>query len=351
MKKTLKKLIYGLLSLTAVFLVACEEDEMKEIMVSQPPVEVSIRWGGSQLEIPAQRNFSVDPDQTEFRVPLGVVLSTVTLDSFDVQVAINTDTIETLIANGTLENTVVLSPDQYSLPTTVKVPANTISAPLHLVIDFDALEENPGKKLAIAVRLTSPSHHQLLASKSSTVVVIDTDAAIALSEIGDVTAKYMKNTGYPFISTERELEGGRWGNLDHWTVNDAAKSHNGYGGFNSDAGGTMGFEAGWGSPNIPNGKLYQTTTLPAGNYSFEVAEWEWDGIQEGTAFFVVAQLDTLPNFDAVEENALSYSPLSSGIVEFTLAERSEVSLGVVVNFVDGSGQGFKIKRLKLTRLE
>lgn len=69
-------------------------------------------------------------------------------------------------------------------------------------------------------------------------------------------------------------------------------------------------------------ELYQTTTtLPAANYSFE---WEWDGVKEGMAFFVVAQLDALPDFDAVEENALSYSPFSSGIVEFTLAERSEV---------------------------
>lgn len=350
MKTTLRKLIYGLCSLAAVFFVACEED-VQEIMVPQPLVNVAIRWGGSQLEIPAQGNFSVDTDQTEFRVPLGVELSTVTLDSFDVKVAINTDTIEALIANGTLVNTVVLSPDQYSLPTAVKVPANTISAPLHLVVDFDVLEENPGKKIAIAVRLTSTSNHRLVASKSTTVVVIDADAAIAVSEIGDVTAKYLNNTGYPFISTEREFEGGRWGNLDHWTANDAAKSHNGYGGFNSDAGGTMGLEAGWGSPNIPNGKVYQTTLLPAGKYGFEVAEWEWNGIKEGTAYFVAAAGSELPDFDAVEDNSIGFSPLSNGLVGFTLAERSEVTLGVVVNFVDGSGQGFKIKQLKLIRLE
>lgn len=349
MKNILKTPGYIILCLFSAMFYACEE-EVTEIKVTQPPLNVSMRWGGSQLNIPEEGVFSADPDQTKFTLSLGVALSTVTLDSFEVEVAVDTDTIEELISAGKIENAIPLPNSSYSLPTKVKVQGNTISAPLNLVLDFDVLNENPGKNLAVAVRLIEASSHSISPSESTLILVIDADAAIAASEIGDVTAKYLKNTGYPFISTEREFEGGRWGNLDHWTANDAAKSHNGYGGFNSDAGGTFGLESGWGSPNIPNGKVYQTTTLPKGKYAFEVAEWEWNGIKNDPAYFVAALGNSLPDVDKVDE-ALSYSSLSGGIVEFTLEEDSEVSLGVVVNFVEGIGQGFKIKKLTLTRLE
>ncbi|TRX59045.1 DUF5013 domain-containing protein [Fulvivirga sp. M361] len=349
-KRIMTKIACGQLFLLAGMFFSCQEDP-EEVIITQPLVNVSIRWGGEQLNVTEERNFSVDPDKTEFRIPLGVTLSTVTLDSFKVDVSVNTAIITELISNGTLKNTVLLPEGDYSIPSEVKVQANTISAPLHLVVDFSTLEDFFGSTLAIAVSITGTSSHTLMGPENTAIILINTKAAIELSEIGDVTEKYLKNTGYPFISTEREYEGGRWGNLDDWSANDAARSHGGYGGFNSDAGGTFGLESGWGSPNIPNGKVYQTTTLPAGKYAFEVAEWDWNGINSDPAYFVIAEGNGLPDINALNNNALNYSSLSSGKVEFTLAVATEVSLGVAVDFVDGSGQGFKIKRLSLTRLE
>ncbi|MCJ8164305.1 DUF5013 domain-containing protein [Pontibacter sp. E15-1] len=348
MKKFIRQLAYGVVCLSGALLVSCDKED-DEMFLTQPPLSISMTRGGTQLAVPTKGNYTVDQEKTYLKIPLGVSLSTVTLDTFSVNVAVNNDTISELIANGALANMVLLPEGSYMLPTSVIVPANTISAPLNLLVNFNTLIENQGKKLALAVRITDPSSHSLTTSKSITVVVIDTDAVIAASEIGDVTAKYLVNTGYPFISTERETPGGRWGNLNGWTANGAAKSHNGYGGFNSDAGGTLGLEAGWGSPEILNGKLYQTTTLPAGKYAFEIAEWDWKGMQD-PAYLVVAEGAGLPDYAAVEEGALSYSNLAGSVVEFTLEEQKEVSIGIVVNF-PASGQGFKVKRVQLTRLE
>ncbi|UZR98412.1 DUF5013 domain-containing protein [Chondrinema litorale] len=345
-KPILKSIAIGLLIFT---MAACDE-EVSEFEVFQPPVDVSMRFGGDMLEIPTQRSFSVDSAQTKFEVFLGVSLSTVTLDSFIVDVALANDTANTIVSNGSLENAMLIPESSIQMPSKVQVLANTISAPLHAIIDFNVLAENPDKLLVFAVQLTNAGGNGLANENKTAVIVIDADVAIAASEIGDITAKYLKNTGYPFTSSEREYDGGRWGNLDNWQANDGAKSHNGYGGFNSDAGGTFGLEAGWGSPSILNGKVYQTTTLPAGVYEFAVAEWEWDGTGADPAYFVVNLGSELPDIDNLSD-ALNYVALSRGVIEFTLSEESEVSLGVVVNFYDSTGQGFKIKKLTLTRIE
>lgn len=348
MKRMLKKLFCWIFSLTAFFFYSCEEEAVDVPAPVQPPLEVYMTRGDAHAIMPTKNGYSIDTDKEYLKVFLGVSFTVVTLDTFDVQVIVNNDTIGKLIENGSLNSVEVLPEAQIQLPQKVTAPPQTISAPLNMLVDFAFIEANPGKKFAVAVGLKNPSKHKLAATKTTTIVIIDTDATVAASEIGDITEKYMKNTGHPFISTERISPGGRWGNLDHWTANDGAKSHSGFGGFNSDAGGTMGLESGWGSPIISNGKLYQTVELPAGVYTFEVAEWDWKGMKD-PAYLVVAEGTAFPDFEDVE-NSISYSSLAGGIVEFALTERKEVSIGVLVDYVQDQ-QGFKIKRVRLNRLE
>ncbi|UII24880.1 DUF5013 domain-containing protein [Fulvivirga maritima] len=335
-----------LLSLMAV---ACDDEEVSLPEVETTAVDVGIRFGGTQLNIPEQRNFSVNAAQTMFTIPLGITLSTVSMEPFEAEVSVNDDMVNQLIASGELGDAVLLPASRYTIPDHVSVQANTISAPLPLVLDFDLLTEYEDQNLAVAVQVDQISKHTLVSEKSTVIILIDADQAFSQSQLGDVTEQFLTNTGYPFISTDRVYDGARWGNLDGWLANDAALSHDGYGGFNSDAGGTFGLEAGWGSPTIPNGKVYQVTTLPEGNYVLEVTEWEWDGIKDDPAYFVVNIGNNLPDIDNLEGEALNYEPLSNGSIEFTLYEETEVALGVVVNFVQDVGQGFKIKRLTLTR--
>ncbi|MBL3655346.1 DUF5013 domain-containing protein [Fulvivirga sediminis] len=346
----MKNLINGICIMMLLFLaVSCADDEVSLPEVESTVVDVGIRFGGTQLNIPEQRNFSVNPDQTLFTVPLGITLSTVSMEAFEVEVSVNNERVNQLIANGELGDAVLLPASKYTIPAQVNVQANTISAPLPLVLDFDVLTEYQDENLALAVQIDRISKHTLVSEKSTVVIFIDADQAYTQSQLGEVTEQFLTNTGYPFISTDRVYAGARWGNLDGWQANEAAMSHDGYGGFNSDAGGTFGLESGWGSPTIPNGKVYQVTTLPEGNYVLQVAEWEWDGIKDDPAYFVVNIGDNLPDVDNLEAEALNYVPLSKGAIEFTLHEETEVSLGVVVNFVQDVGQGFKIKKLTLTR--
>jgi hypothetical protein len=142
--------------------------------------------------------------------------------------------------------------------------------------------------------------------------------------------------------------GGRWGTLALWTENAAARSHNGNGGFCNDGDGlTMDMESGWGSPQIYNGKIYQTINLPAGSYSFTPAPWVWQGTLDPTYVVVAPNLDSLPDYsNIIGNNAITSANLSVGTVSFTLATPSKVSLGIVVNYIQ-AGQGFKTHAVHL----
>ncbi|MGX5689727.1 DUF5013 domain-containing protein [Arcticibacter tournemirensis] len=339
-----KKSSFLLIILVALSIYGCEDKN--DAVLIQPPVSISITRGGKQLTVTKAADFSVLGQKEKIKIPLGISLSAVTLDSCEVKVSVNQEHTKQLLPS--LTNGVLLPEGSYSLPAKVSIPGNRISAPLNLVVNFQAIESNAGKQLVIAITLENPSRHSLDTEKKSVNVVIDADKVIAASELGDVTSKYLKNTGYPFIAAAM-APGGRWGNLADWTANAAAKSHSGYGGFASDDGGVMNMECGWGSPYITNGKIYQTTTLPAGKYTFQVVEFSWKGTKD-PAYIVVAEGTSLPDFNAIAGNSLGYAPFSNPVAEFTLAERKEVVLGVCVNYIQNE-QGFKIKRFKLVKTE
>ena len=161
----------------------------------------------------------------------------------------------------------------------------------------------------------------------------------------DVTATYLKNTGAPFKSGA--YDGSRWGTVGDWTTNQGAKNiANGvYGGFENRGGtGVLSFEAGWGLPALNNGLIYQTITLPAGDYSFKLG-----GIDQnsgGSRFIAVAVGNTLPDVNKISSQALSFSDISSGELDFTLTTSTTVSLGFAVT-IDNSGQYIKIGNVRL----
>lgn len=159
----------------------------------------------------------------------------------------------------------------------------------------------------------------------------------------------LKNAGgggnNPFLRSDA---GSRFGILKDWTVNTAVKNidNNTKGGFDSyGGGGYMAMER-WGTPAIPNGKIYQTLTLPKGKYSFE-ANFEGSKISN-EAYLTIAAGTALPDVANIS-SAIAFSSYSTPKVQFELTEQKEVSIGILANLLNDQ-QYFRIRGVKLYKL-
>ncbi|MVT09366.1 DUF4998 domain-containing protein [Chitinophaga tropicalis] len=164
----------------------------------------------------------------------------------------------------------------------------------------------------------------------------------------NITATYIKNAGPPFLASS---SGGRWGIPADWTVNADVKNAGGYGGL--DAGSwlpsaALSMEAGWGLPAVPNGKIYQTFTLPAGKYAFEVVTGDCSD-SPTTKYISVAKGASLPDIDNVATEALQYITISkytTNKLQFELTEATQISIGFQAKLPD-TGTFFKVFNVKL----
>lgn len=168
----------------------------------------------------------------------------------------------------------------------------------------------------------------------------------------DVTASYINNAGPNFTNSDGGT--GRWRTPAVWTTTpDVRNGGNNIGGI--DAGGwlpgpSLSMEAGWGLPAVPNGKIYQTVTLPAGRYSFEVVTG--DISDAGTKYVSVAAGTNLPDVGNVPATALVYKSLAkfaTNVISFQLAAPTQVSIGFNGN-LPNTGTFFKVFSVKLYSL-
>ncbi|SER66451.1 DUF4998 domain-containing protein [Pedobacter rhizosphaerae] len=161
----------------------------------------------------------------------------------------------------------------------------------------------------------------------------------------------LKNSGAPFIAGKRD---GRWGDLAEWTTNAAAKnmSNKTIGGFDSyNGGGFISFEY-WYSPQISNGKIFQTTTLPAGKYRFVATVSEINSTLEAT-YLVVDAGKTLPDVANISQAIGNFRFLDNSqngkdyAVSFTLAQAQEISLGFVSTMFVKHESSIRISKVRL----
>ncbi len=162
---------------------------------------------------------------------------------------------------------------------------------------------------------------------------------------------YLRNLGNPF--EHAEWDGSRWGVLAGWITNQSAKNAGGdlYGGYELRGGtGVLSFEAGWGIRAVPNGKIYQVTTLPAGTYTFTPTISERGAL--GVIYAVVVEGSELPDFSNVTTQSMEHV-LETGTgqsLEFTLTETKTVAIGFVANMPD-DGSYFKVTQIRFTKSE
>ncbi|MDR2037727.1 MAG: DUF5013 domain-containing protein [Bacteroidales bacterium] len=158
----------------------------------------------------------------------------------------------------------------------------------------------------------------------------------------NITNKYLKNAKRPFLRTD-DWDGSRYGILQDWIITDNVKNKpGGYGGYdNLNEGHSFGVERWSTEAAIVNGKIYQTFTLPAGNYQC-VFSFGSDNPGVGNTgndprYIVVAAGNTLPDVENINTALASVSLVGVGTndsrtIEFSINESTGISLGLLVNF-------------------
>ncbi len=147
------------------------------------------------------------------------------------------------------------------------------------------------------------------------------------------------NESRNFSRADEPLASGRWGLLgEPWKYNSAVlNQENGTrGGFdNYDDSRSISFQK-WdlSMPAIENGKIYQTTTLPAGTYRIKIKVHECTGLRPGEVYLNVAEGEGLPDTEDVTSQALaSYDMFKTAtgktetVCLFILEKETKVSIG------------------------
>ncbi|MDN3667556.1 DUF4998 domain-containing protein [Algibacter miyuki] len=167
----------------------------------------------------------------------------------------------------------------------------------------------------------------------------------AYKSVKPIPTPILGNASVPFLAEETD---GRWGNLAApWITNDAAKNHNGFGGWDEWNGNLFNLESGWGAPAITNGKIYQVVTAEPATYQLKIIMFSGNPTNfsledEGGSYFVVAQGNMgLPNVEDVStspEVLVSKRILATSsvdyVLEFTITETTEISIGEITTQSD-----------------
>ena len=290
---------------------------------------------------------------------------------FGTDIVYNQDTLKALAAKGLLPaGTVLLSEGAFTLPDVV-LGDNSSSAIAEIGINLDSVFAIYPSKFAVAVTLSDPGKYQVDPAKSTLIYLID-----PLRVFSNIT-KVLKNTSQPFRASSIEPNFSRFGVIADWISNVQANQHlsynasnvlNGaYGTFDNtnntqivleswapsaDAGKPGGQPT---SPSITNGKIYQTISLPAGAYKFDVNVRSGTGVATDNAkgaYSIAAIGSTIPNIGAptTPANFLGRAVLNNGGTKsftFTLNAPATVSLGFVAT-LSGS-QNVNISSVTLTR--
>ncbi|TQM51323.1 uncharacterized protein DUF1735 [Arcticibacter tournemirensis] len=300
-------------------------------------------------------NYIVDRPGKKIHIIMGASLTGSESGPYSVDISVDNDTTTKMLSNGTYDRALYkqMPASMFTLPAKLEVAAGQRGATFRVSLNIDQLKltEYAGKKLLLAVKIANPTHYTLISRLSTTIMILDVNALVVGPRKDWVGSSYLKNPGNPFAAAALQPGQTRWGTLADWKTNASVLSHGGYGGFSS---GLLNMESGWGSPQILNGKIYQTVTLPAGNYYYDLSGGDWSGGEhflKDPAYSVVAMnVDSLPDYKDIAGNPnIKYVLLTKApqqILNFQLTETTKITLGSVINYIQNE-QGFKTKQVLL----
>lgn len=185
MKLYIKQSIFVVSLLSVMIFIGCEKND-KDVDYGDPKIYIPQGLtSGTNLNflVPkgldsASRNYIVDTKNNQVNVLLGVLRSgKVSDDAFSVNISTRPDTINTLITNNVLTNTVLLPESLYKLPQTVSVTDGKNTASFYLSINLSLLKANyAGKKVALAVVASNPTKFSLSPVNNKVIIIVDVNA-------------------------------------------------------------------------------------------------------------------------------------------------------------------------------
>lgn len=123
-------------------------------------------------------------DEDLVLVPIKIKLSAAAAKAFQVGIEPVSDTINKLIANNTLQNTVLMPSSYLDYPSVINVEYGTDSATVFVGFKLTGIEKYYSKNVAIAFRLINPEKGNTIDPVQNTfVVVIDTKDVTTLEEV------------------------------------------------------------------------------------------------------------------------------------------------------------------------
>lgn len=129
-------------------------------------------------------------DNDKVTLQVGIGLSAAATKAFQIALSLHPDTINTLIANQTLQNTVALPGSYIQLPNVAEVTYGVDSAFFPVQINLTAFEQYYGKKVALAVNLNDPTKgNKASETKRTILIVLDTKDLIKEEEIHFLSIK------------------------------------------------------------------------------------------------------------------------------------------------------------------
>lgn len=124
-------------------------------------------------------NFKIDSVNNELQILLGVLRSgNLPNAAYSVDVVARTDTTESILIDGLVENGMIFPSGMYSLPQTVNVSKDESGASFYMTIPTGALKDDSytDKNLVLTVGLTNPSQFKLSDTNTNTVIILNVDA-------------------------------------------------------------------------------------------------------------------------------------------------------------------------------
>jgi uncharacterized protein DUF4998/uncharacterized protein DUF5013 len=167
----------------------------------------------------------------------------------------------------------------------------------------------------------------------------------------DVTSIYIKNAGAPFLLDDTQYYDWRWGQLLNWQYNDEARNRYTYDAINGAGNACMTMWI-WDNGPLTNGKIYQTITLPAGEYQLEATVSNIDNSLEAT-YLAVASGSELPNVEDIS-TAIGYGRFTDNSnktvsASFALSSSGTITLGVVASMSSPAEQTIRISKVRLVK--
>ncbi len=183
MKKTIKILLLSFIVGSICFFISCKRMDIKGEVPDVNNITLRLKSDKGEINIPSKdTDFIKTPENVS--IPIRILFSDAAPKRFNVSVSVDNDTINRLIAENKLPNTILLQEQYYKIPSNLDVRFGLDHLDFNLVIDITPIERNYGKNLALALVLNNPTkNNKLEETQREAIIMLNTSKIIKESEI------------------------------------------------------------------------------------------------------------------------------------------------------------------------